>query len=103
MRSGHHRLNTCEKKGFIRRFIKEASMALMKTPAPQKGAAAPDFDLPGVDGRRWTLAGARGEKGLLVMFICNHCPYVKAIADRLAADMKALQQAGIGVIAVRSE
>lgn len=77
-------------------------MALTHTPAPEKGAKAPDFSLKGVDGKTWTRDAAAGPNGLLVMFICNHCPYVKAIAGRLAEDMKALQQKGIGVIAVMS-
>jgi hypothetical protein len=49
------------------------------------GWKAVDFDLPGVDDRRHTLASARGPHGLLVMFICNHCPYVKAIRARMSA------------------
>jgi hypothetical protein len=44
---------------------------------------APGFGLPGVDGRHWTLADVRGQHGTLVMFICNHCPYVQAILPRL--------------------
>lgn len=77
-------------------------MALTKTPAAETGARAPDFALKGVDGKTWTRDDAMGPKGLLVMFICNHCPYVKAIAGRLAADARVLQQNGIGVIAVMS-
>ena len=75
-------------------------MALTKTPAVETGKTAPDFALKGVDGKTWTRDMAKGTKGLLVMFICNHCPYVKAIAPRLAADARALQEKGIGVIAV---
>lgn len=75
-------------------------MALTHTPAPETGAKAPDFNLKGVDGRNWTRQTAAGEKGLLVMFICNHCPYVKAIAGRIAEDAKALQKLGIGVIGI---
>ncbi len=77
-------------------------MALTHTPRPEFGAPAPDFSLTGIDGKTYTLKGVRGEKGTLVMFICNHCPYVRAIAGRLAADMKTLQDNGIGVIAVMS-
>lgn len=75
-------------------------MALTKTPVVETGKTAPDFALKGVDGKTWTRDMAKGEKGLLVMFICNHCPYVKAIASRLAADARVLQENGIGVIAV---
>ena len=64
------------------------------------GWKARDFDLEGIDGRRYRLADVKGPKGTLVMFICNHCPYVRAIAARLAEDTKALQAAGIGVIGI---
>jgi len=63
---------------------------------------APQFDLPGVDGKRYSPATARGEKGLLVMFICNHCPYVKRSIDRIIADSRELKKHGIGSIAVMS-
>ena len=61
---------------------------------------APAFDLPGVDGKRHSLASARGPKGLIVMFICNHCPYVKAVIDRIVRDCGELAPHGIGSIAV---
>ena len=63
---------------------------------------APEFDLPGVDGRRHTLASARGPNGLVVMFICNHCPYVKAVIDRIVRDCQELAAQGVGSIAVMS-
>jgi hypothetical protein len=44
------------------------------------GWKAVEFDLPGTDGKRHGLADVRGERGTLIMFICNHCPYVKAVA-----------------------
>ena len=75
-------------------------MTLMQTPTVQSGWPAADFRLKGIDGKIWTLADARKDKGLVIAFICNHCPYVKAIADRLAADARELQKNGIGVIAV---
>ena len=62
------------------------------------GWKARDFDLPATDGKRYTLAEVTGPKGLLVMFICNHCPYVKAIRERLVRDCSEL--AGLGVRAV---
>jgi peroxiredoxin len=61
---------------------------------------APEFDLLGVDARRHSPATARGEKGLLVMFICNHCPYVKAVLDRIIRDSSELASHGIGSIAI---
>jgi peroxiredoxin len=64
------------------------------------GWKAVDFDLPGVDGQRHSLASARGPNGLLVMFICNHCPYVKAIRARIVRDCSELGAHGIGAIAI---
>jgi len=66
------------------------------------GWKAVEFDLPGVDGRRHTLASARGPNGLLVMFICNHCPYVKAVLERIVRDCRDLAAQGIGSIAIMS-
>jgi peroxiredoxin len=66
------------------------------------GWKAVDFDLPGVDGKRLTAASARGPNGLLVMFICNHCPYVKAIRPRIVRDCRELAAHGIGAIAIMS-
>jgi peroxiredoxin len=68
----------------------------------QRGMLAPDFTLPGTDGQRWTRGAIVGPHGLLVAFICNHCPYVQAIIDRLVRDARALQDAGIGVVAISS-
>lgn len=77
-------------------------MARTETPVCEFDAPAPDFSLLGVDGKRWTLAQARGDKGLLVMFICNHCPYVQAILDRIIRDTHELQHHGINAIAIMS-
>lgn len=77
-------------------------MALTYTPATEFGLHAKEFSLKGVDGKTYTLKDVAGSKGTLVMFICNHCPYVKAIVARLVDDAKALQAAGIGVIAIMS-
>lgn len=63
---------------------------------------APAFDLPGTDGRRYTLANTRGPNGLLVAFICNHCPYVQAVLDRLIRDCRELTALGIGCVAISS-
>lgn len=75
-------------------------MVLMHTPICDFGLPAPDFRLPGVDGRSWSRDDARGPKGLLVMFICNHCPYVQAIRERLIRDARELRALGIGVVAI---
>ena len=63
---------------------------------------APQFELQGVDGERHSPATARGEKGLVVMFICNHCPYVKRSIDRIVRDCQELKSRGVGSIAVMS-
>ena len=77
-------------------------MVSTPTPVCDFGWPAPDFDLPGTDGKRHTLQSARGEKGLLVMFICNHCPYVKAVIDRIVRDAKELGSLDINCIAIMS-
>lgn len=64
------------------------------------GWKAPDFRLPDASGRLWSLDDIRGPKGLLIMFICNHCPFVQAILDRLQRDAEALMDLGIGVAAI---
>ena len=66
------------------------------------GWKAPGFTLPGTDGRDWSLEDIRGPKGTLVMFICNHCPYVQAVIDRIVRDARDLQALGIGVAAISS-
>ena len=77
-------------------------MASLQPPICDFGWKARPFDLPGIDGKRYTLENARGPNGLLVMFICNHCPYVKSIRDRIIRDTRELQQHGIGSIAIMS-
>ena len=75
-------------------------MVSLTTPVCDFGRKAPDFDLPGVDGKRYTLADVKGPKGLLVMFICNHCPYVKAVRQRIVRDAKELMQHGVHCVAI---
>ncbi|GMQ90197.1 MAG: thioredoxin family protein [Gammaproteobacteria bacterium] len=77
-------------------------MARTETPVCEFGLAAPDFALPGVDGQTWGLSKARGERGLLVMFLCNHCPYVKAVRERIVRDVRELMDCGINGIAIMS-
>lgn len=72
------------------------------TPVCDFGAPAPDFSLPGVDGRTWTLEDCMGANGLLIMFICNHCPYVKAINDKLVRDTVELKSLGVNSVAIMS-
>jgi len=75
-------------------------MALAKNSICDFGWPAPDFALEGVDGKTYSFADVRGAKGTLVVFICNHCPYVKASIDRIVAEAKALGEIGIGAIAI---
>lgn len=75
-------------------------MVSLTTPVCNFGWPAADFSLPGVDGLQHTLASARGPNGLLVMFICNHCPYVKAVLDRIVRDCTELLGHGVGSIAI---
>lgn len=66
------------------------------------GQKAPDFALPGTDGRIWTLSDIAGPKGTLILFICNHCPYVQSVIDRIVRDARDMQALGIGVAAISS-
>jgi peroxiredoxin len=66
------------------------------------GWKAPGFALPGVDGNTYSLDDIKGENGTLVMFICNHCPYVKAVIDRAVRDAKELEAYGINTVAICS-
>ena len=75
-------------------------MVSLTTPVCDFGWKAPDFDLPGVDGKRYRLADVKGPNGLLIMFICNHCPYVKAVRSRIVRDAKELLQQGIHCVAI---
>ena len=77
-------------------------MVSLETPVCDFGRPALDFSLKGTDGGIWTLEKCRGEKGLLVMFICNHCPYVKAILDRIVRDTRELRDLGMNSVAIMS-
>jgi peroxiredoxin len=66
------------------------------------GTAAPTFRLPATDGKTYSLDGIAGAKGTVIVFICNHCPYVKGIIDRLVADAKVLMVEGIAFAAICS-
>ena len=68
----------------------------------QRGMTAPDFALPGTDGRTWAYTDIAGPQGTVVMFICNHCPYVQAVVDRIVRDVRALREVGIGSVAISS-
>lgn len=75
-------------------------MASLQTPVCEFGQKALDFTLPGVDQQLWTLEKCRGDRGLLVLFISNHCPYVKAIREKLVRDTRDLMALGINSVAI---
>jgi len=77
-------------------------MVSLTTPVCDFGKPAINFSLPGVDGKTWTLEQCRGEQGLLVMFICNHCPYVKAVRQRIVRDTNELLEYGVNSVAIMS-
>ena len=77
-------------------------MVSLNPPVCDFGWKAREFKLPGVDGKDYTLENSRGKSGLLVMFICNHCPYVKSIRERIVRDTRELQVHDINSIAIMS-
>ena len=74
----------------------------VETPICDFGWKAPDFALPGVDGKTYSLNDVKGENGTLIIFMCNHCPYVLAVLERLIRDASDLQALGLGVVAINS-
>lgn len=77
-------------------------MVALTPPVCDFGWPAPDFDLPGTDGQRHRFADVAGSRGTLIVFMCNHCPYVLAILDKLMRDAAELQALGIGVAGICS-
>ena len=79
---------------------KEHYIMPVETPICDFGWAAPQFSLPATDGKTYNLEELKGENGLLIMFICNHCPYVKSVIDRIVRDTAELQALGINSVAI---
>ena len=77
-------------------------MVALETPVCDFGWKAPEFNLIGIDNKFYSFQDIRGPKGTLVMFICNHCPYVKSVIHRIVEDVTMLKEKGIGVIAIMS-
>jgi peroxiredoxin len=77
-------------------------MVRTETPICDFGLKAPNFELLGVDNKTHKLEDLMGENGLLVMFICNHCPYVKSIIDRIIRDANDLKELGVNTVAIMS-
>lgn len=71
-------------------------------PVCEFGWTAPAFSLPATDGRVYSFADVAGPNGTLIMFICNHCPYVTSAIDRILDDARVVAQAGIGIAAICS-
>lgn len=72
------------------------------TPLCNFGWIAPSFDLPATDGKSYRLEDLKGPRGTLVMFICNHCPYVQAVLDRIIRDARELLALGVSTVAISS-
>ena len=77
-------------------------MVLTKTPICNFGEKAKDFNLKSIDNKQISLKDIKGKNGTLVMFICNHCPYVKAIIKDLVHDVKFLEKLGINSVGIMS-
>ena len=77
-------------------------MTLTKTPICDFGKKADSFNLLSTDNKKIELNNIRGEKGTLIMFICNHCPYVKAVIKDIVNDCKELEKIGIKSVAICS-
>ena len=77
-------------------------MALTASTMLEMGTPAPDFSLPDTDGQMVSLSNLAGHKAFLVIFMCNHCPYVKHVADELASLAKSYQEKGVAVVAINS-
>jgi peroxiredoxin len=75
--------------------VASPTQIILNTPAPA-------FRLPATDGELYTFDDVAGEKGTVIVFICNHCPYVRAVIDRLVADARVLKKEGIGLAAICS-
>jgi len=77
-------------------------MVALTTPEVNINWQAPDFSLTGTDGKKYSLSDVKGTNGLVAMFICNHCPFVKAILDKIIRDMTELKELGISAVAIMS-
>ena len=77
-------------------------MVLTHTPVCEFGRQKIDFSLPDVDGKQWTFTDCRGDNGTIIMFICNHCPYVQSIIKDLVATTKVLKSKGVSAVAIMS-
>ena len=77
-------------------------MVLTKTPICNFGEKAHNFNLKGIDGKSYSLKDCVGKRGIIIMFICNHCPYVKAIVNDIVKDTNSLKELGLNSVAIMS-
>jgi peroxiredoxin len=77
-------------------------MVALTTPEVDKGWKAEEFNLISVDGNYYDLDEVKVDNGLVVAFICNHCPYVKSIVDKIAREANELKELGVGFVAINS-
>ena len=77
-------------------------MVALETPICDFGWKAREFNLIGIDNNYYSLKDIRGQNGTLIMFICNHCPYVKSVIHRIVEDITIVKDIGIGVVAIMS-
>ena len=77
-------------------------MTLTKTPVCDFGKKAGNFKLKSIDNKLISLNDIKGEKATLIMFICNHCPYVKAVIKDLVKDCNNLKNDGVSTVAIMS-
>jgi peroxiredoxin len=85
----------------LTKLIKEGTLAATP-PVCNFGEKAHDFTLPATDGRTYSLSDLKGPNGTLIVFMCNHCPYVKAVIHRLIRDANDLKSLGVTTIAISS-
>ena len=89
-------------KRFARNLAHGRMTMAATPPVCDFGERAHEFTLPATDGRSYRLAELKGPKGTVIVFMCNHCPYVKTVIDRLIRDAKDLQALGVNLIAICS-
>jgi len=74
----------------------------MATKTLQIGSSIPDFNLPSTDGKKYSLDSFKDKKALIIIFSCNHCPYVQAYENRIMAIQKVYEERGVAVAAINS-
>src|SRR5258708_5462659 len=101
--AGEQAFETVPRQAVVSRYLgtRRCDMATTATQVVLDTPAA-EFRLPATDGKTYALDDVVGEKGAVVVFICNHCPYVKAVIDRMVSDARVLMSESIGFVAICS-